>query len=599
MRRTEDSPSQCGEVDDHGKDSTLKAVIDSLDTPIFSLDTAYRYTSFNKAHAEMMKALYGKDVETGASLLECMTVEADRAVAKTQLDRTLRGERTVEEARSGEEPQSRRYFEVIQTPIKGAGGRVVGASILVRDITDRKRMEVSLSESEAKYRSLFDSAGDSIFIHDEQGRILAANRVACEQLGYTLAELMGMTAFQVVSPEETRHVPDRIARLKAQGHLFFESVHCRKDGSSVPTEVSVRLVKWDGKAAVMSICRDISERKKAEEALRKLNSELEKALAHANGMAAKAEEANRAKSEFLATMSHEFRTPLNAIIGFTGLTLESTITDKQRSHLEIVRKRSQDLLGIIQDILDLVKIEAEKMEFADEELAVGRIIDEAVETLDVDAKAKGISLLTVIDPNIPGILKGDSLRLKQILINFIGNAVKFTECGTVAVRAALTRPDVCAPGKPAMATVLFSVEDTGIGIPADKLEMIFEAFSRVDNSSARKFDGTGLGLAICRRLVNRMGGRIWAESVVGKGSTFYFVIPFNGADRVGRDSLAAGESGRSLTPTSSRHVLVVEDDQMSALLIQEMLAPLDIKWWCAIQAVMRLPWPRVSPSTSL
>ncbi len=324
--------------------------------------------------------------------------------------------------------------------------------------------------------------------------------------------------------------------------------------------------------------KELAERKRGEEALRTLNRELERSIIHANELTVKAEAANYAKSEFLATMSHELRTPLNAIIGFTNLTLASEVTDKQRNYLEIVSKRALDLLAIIKDILDLVKIETDKMEFADEEIDIGRIIREAVETVELDAKSKNLSVQTSIAPDIPRVLKGDSLRLKQIIINLVGNAVKFTERGEI--RISVTRQPSGSSGLSAPPAntqhttnkLLFSVSDTGIGIPADKRKMIFEAFSQVESSYTRNFGGAGLGLAICTRLVAKMGGDIWVESEPGKGSTFFFTLSLHEATAAAGESLGDAESAPSKEVTRRLRILVADDDPLTRQLATILLA---------------------------
>ncbi len=442
--------------------------------------------------------------------------------------------------------------------LRDAEGRPLRMAGSHTDITALKDMIHALRDSEALYHSLVETLPLNMFRKDLDGHFTFANRLFCKTMGRPLAEILGKTDhdFFPQALADKYRVDD--LRVAATRELFEATEeHLRPDGGKIYVQVLKTPVydSLDKVVGVQGIFWDVTDRKRAEEALLKAREA--------------AEAANRSKSEFLANMSHEIRTPMNAVIGMTELLLDTTLTAEQREYLDMVRASADSLLTVINDILDFSKIEAGKLDLDRTPFGLADLVGDALKTLAVRAHAKGLELAFRLAPGVPEAVVGDPHRLRQVLVNLIGNSVKFTERGEVIVevRDAAGEGDGPPPG---YRDLQFSVIDTGIGIPADKLGMIFDPFSQVDGSTTRKYGGTGLGLAICGRLVTMMGGRLGVDSEAGKGSRFHFTARFEAA-KAPPARPAPPERLRGLS------VLVVDDNATNRLILEETLSGWDMR----------------------
>jgi PAS domain S-box-containing protein len=417
----------------------------------------------------------------------------------------------------------------------------------VIDITDRKRAEEALRSSEARLRSLVGSTDDMVFEFDREGAYLNVWTSDETLLLRPSSELVGRRSADFFDSALNERFLAALNRVLATGRT--EDIEYALDLTTGKRWFQGRLSPIpaaDGTfKTVCVLARDITARKRAEQELQKAKEA--------------AETASQAKSEFLANMSHEIRTPMNGIIGMTELTLDTELSPTQREYLSMVQSSAGSLLTLLNDILDFSKIEARKLDLEHIEFNLHETVEASVKTMSLRAQQKGVELACEFQPGLPDTVLGDPSRLRQVLMNLMGNAIKFTDSGIVAVKIETTS----ASGERSL--LHFSVSDTGIGIPKEKQQLIFHAFTQADSSLTRKFGGTGLGLAISSQLVQLMGGRIWVESEVGKGSTFHFTVRLEVAAKSSEPA-----SGRR-PPLEDLRVLVVEQDTTSQCSFTRML----------------------------
>ena len=482
-----------------------RALLAAIPDLMFELSPTGVFESYNAAVLEQLGV--PPDAFLGKTLEEVVSPEIARRVRAAIAG--LGPERTVEtlEYEFALPPRELHQYEARVT--RSEAGSYV---ILARDITARKRMEEALRESETRFRGISASAQDAIVMIGPQGEISFWNRAAEELFGYTSGEVMGRELHRLV-------MPARFWDRFWQGFTTFQETgigsafgKClpltavRRNGDEFPVELSISPLRLGEQWHAVGIVRDVSDRKRVEDELRRAKEN--------------AEAANKTKSEFLAIMSHEIRTPINGVLGMLELTFDTLLSDEQRELLSMAQSCAESLRAIIDDILDFSKIEAGRFELQPVPFSLRQVVARALQLLSLRARDKGLQLLIPEFQGLPEVLVGDPARLQQVLVNLVNNAVKFTDQGTIRVQVAVE-------SQTAQGTRLhFMIADTGIGIPEAKCRLIFEPFEQADPTTTRRHGGTGLGLAICARLVTMMGGQIWAESQLGVGSVFHFLVPF-------------------------------------------------------------------------
>ncbi len=437
----------------------------------------------------------------------------------------------------------------------GRPAEVVGAA---EDVTQRILAEQAIREGEERFRLMADSAPVIIFVTDARFQCSFVNRPGAEFSGLPAEELHGVAWESLVHPEDFGEYLDLRQSVTPDRPLAQVELRLRRaDGVyRWMALTAVRRFLPDGTfIGSVSTSVDITERREAEAALVRAKEA--------------AEAASRAKSEFLANMSHEIRTPMNGIIGMTELVLDTELSARQREYLSLVKSSADSLLGVLNDILDFSKIEAGKLSLDLADFALRDAIGETLQTLALRAHSKGLELACRIAPDVPDALVGDVGRLRQVIVNLVGNAIKFTEQGEVVVTVMLEAQDESG------LRLDFAVSDTGIGIEPGKLAAIFEPFEQADQSTTRKYGGTGLGLAISSRLVEMMGGRIWAEGHPGRGSRFGFsvVLDRQPEHQTAAATATAGDSRTDAEPPGLEDlpILVVDDNATNRLILEEVL----------------------------
>ena len=503
----------------------LNTLVENVPDAMFFKDREGRFVRVNPAMAKDAGVddpaeFIGKtDAEIWSGDLPAEAGEDERRIMETGIPILNKEEQPIAQ---GGNP---RWVLVTKMPLRDESGDIVGTFGVAREITRQKLAEIRLRDSEARFRLLVEHAPDAIVLLDvDAGRFADANRHAEELFKLSRDEIIRCHPVELSPPIQPGGIPstklaeEMIASALAGERMVFDWVHRDATGKDIPCEVRLVPLPAGERKLLQASIADISKRKQAEQDLTDARDAAQEANRELRRARDVAEEANRAKNEFLANMSHEIRTPMNAVIGMTELVLDTELDPTQRDYLNTVSESAESLLSIINQVLDFSKIEAGKLELENVDFDLREEIGKTLKSLGLRAHAKQTELNWRVDPEIPAWLFGDATRLRQTLVNLVGNAIKFTEDGEVQVEV------YCERRKGDDIELRFSVRDTGIGIPQEKLHSIFSAFEQVDSSTTRAFGGTGLGLAITARIVEAMGGQIWVESTIGEGCTFHFNV---------------------------------------------------------------------------
>ncbi len=466
--------------------------------------------------------------------------------------------------------------EIELKAIDVAGQRLLQA--LIRDVTEKKRTEQTLRESEEKYRTLFENSSVGVFLLADV--LIDCNDQLCRMFGSRREDHIGKpaSAFWPVTQPDGRPSDEKAAELierARRGHpQRFDWTLLRLDGTAFESEVTLKAIAVGGRQVLFGTIRDISEQKLAEQRLRESALALEATNDALRKATEAAEAATRAKSEFLANMSHEIRTPLTAILGFAEMLLDRASDHDTHDAAQTIRRNGEYLLRLINDILDLTKVEAGKLEVESVSCSPREIVAEVASLMRVQASAKGLPLDVEYEGPVPAAILSDPIRIRQILINLLGNAIKFTEMGRVRLVVRLQDQE----GRPPR--MRFDVIDTGVGLSEDQLARLFQPFAQGDTSTSRRFGGSGLGLAISRRLAWSLGGDIKVTSVPGRGSSFSLTVatgPLNGVPLVGGEECLAYPAASDTRRADAARVrvrgqiLLVEDGQDNQRLLRFML----------------------------
>ncbi|MEM9819543.1 MAG: PAS domain S-box protein [Bacteroidota bacterium] len=533
-----------------------RTVVQSLTEGIVITDLDGKVTFVNERMLELTG--FEKEELLGGIAYKLLVPESEQGQVEPKFEKRSEGqsdEYFVEHLHKS----GRRWMARIKgSPYRNGKGEIIGTMGVVNDISAQREVERKIVESEQKLRKIINTSLDAVITIDEEGKVTEWSSQAEQTFGYTREEALHQSMSTLIVPEAYRQGHDTGMKhflRTGEGPVLnsrIEITGLNKEGREFPIELSVSPMKIGGKYLFSAFIRDITERKKAEEEL----------------IAAKqaAEQAQHAEQQFLTNMSHEIRTPMNAVIGMTHLLYETKPNESQKEYLDSLLFSADSLMGIINNILDLSKIEAGELEFEKRMFNLQELMKGLQQTFQFKVRDKAVSVVMEIDPKIENHLLGDAVRLNQILTNLLGNASKFTSKGTIGIKAKLM------VDSHQQYIIQFQVHDTGIGIDQKSLGLIFQNFKQADIDITRKFGGTGLGLAIVKQLVELQGGSIEVNSEKGKGSVFSVVLPFENAQvKLSEVEIREVPAKAENALLKSRSILVVEDNFMNQKLIRKIM----------------------------
>ncbi len=580
----------------------LRALMENLPDSIYFKDATSRFLRVSKSKA-LRSGLHDVAEAVGKTDFDFFKAEDAQASFRDEQEVMRSGRAIVGKEEEHVWPDGRTsWVTTSKLPLCDKQGNLIGTFGISHDITEQKEALQALRDSEFRTRMIVETALDAFIAMDHDGAIIDWNAQAEATFGWAERDVLGRPLVEVIIPTQFRAAHESgLRRYLSTGQAKIlgqrlELTALHRDGHEFPVEVTISALRLDdrrldngdrsldgrqesapnarpGQAnnsiVFAAFVHDITKRKAAEAALREAKDA--------------AESANHAKSDFLANMSHEIRTPMNAIIGMTELVLDTPLADAQREYLLTVRESGESLLRVINDILDFSKIEAGKMDLIPDVFSLREMLGDAMKSLAVRAHREQLELAFRVAADVPDTLIGDAGRLRQIVVNLVGNAIKFTHSGEVVLDVSHSE-NGDAPSNPSVVTVTptivlhFYVRDTGIGIAPEKRSVIFEAFEQADTSTTRRYGGTGLGLAISQRLARLMGGRIWVDSELGIGSTFHFTARFV-VPPVPLEPVAA-----NAVVLHGTRVLIVDDNATNRLILEEMLGNWGLEPVCAASA---------------